>query len=415
MQLVSAAAPKMFSDALATHSPTATLNGQRPSSGGLPTSPWPAPTNSAASAQRKAALCPAAGTTARPQVRRRLGAGAFRRPRAPATSAPVRLFDPRRHDAYAQGTDTQSTDTQSTDTQSTDTQSTDTQSTDTQSTGTQRTGPPAADQIAPTSVRHADGPRVTPSAIRDEPAVGNQTNRLPRACAGAAQIAHFDSPRRNPRAQRNAPTGNRRCRVAPVRHATGPRTTSSAIRDEPTLGSQTVRLPRAWVVAVWIRHFDSPRRNPYAQRNALTGTRPDRVGLARNATVPRTTPSSIRDEPTAGNQVIGLSVAHAACARVDHFEPARRNPYAQKHRTTSTGRSGVRAPSGRPAPDAVCHPTWPSIVGRPIDLAHRPAPRTQVSLSASARRNLCAQRTSKFSPSDIASVPSRPAGPGKPP
>ena len=156
MQLVSAAAPKMFSDALATRSPSATLNGQRLSSGGLPTFPWPAPANSAASAQRKDALCPAAGTTARPQVRRRLRAGAIRRPRAPTTSAPVRLFDPRRHDAYAQGTDTQSTDTQ-------------------------RTGPPAADEIAPTSVRHADGPRVTPSAIRYEPAVGNQTIRLPRA------------------------------------------------------------------------------------------------------------------------------------------------------------------------------------------------------------------------------------------
>jgi len=54
MQIVSASAVEMFCDALATRSPNATPTGRRLSTGGLPTCPWPAATNPAATTQRKA-------------------------------------------------------------------------------------------------------------------------------------------------------------------------------------------------------------------------------------------------------------------------------------------------------------------------------------------------------------------------
>jgi hypothetical protein len=119
MHLVSAAAVEFLSDTPALRSPNATLIGQALSSGRLPACSWPAPPNPAAAAPCSRAVQPAAGETAPPEVRRCQEPGAIRRARAPATSAPVRLFDSARRNAYAQSTDTQSVGPHSTDTNST--------------------------------------------------------------------------------------------------------------------------------------------------------------------------------------------------------------------------------------------------------------------------------------------------------
>jgi hypothetical protein len=124
MHLVSAAAVEFLSDTPALRSPNATLIGQALSSGRLPACSWPAPPNPAAAAPCKAGVRPAVGKTAPPEMQQCQEPGVIRRPRTPATSAPVRLFDSARHNAYAQSTGAQSTGTQSTGTQSTDTQST---------------------------------------------------------------------------------------------------------------------------------------------------------------------------------------------------------------------------------------------------------------------------------------------------
>src|SRR5580700_10532593 len=178
MHLVSAAALEIFTDAPARRSPNATLIGQALSSGGLPACPWRAPTSPAVAAQRKAGLREAAGTTAPPEAQQCQEPGTIRRPRAPATNAPVRLFDSPRRNAYTQSTGTHSTDAHSTDTHSPATW--------------------AADEVASTPTRSAVGLRVTPSAIRDEPTVGNKAVGLPRARAPSARVGHSNTARRNP-------------------------------------------------------------------------------------------------------------------------------------------------------------------------------------------------------------------------
>ena len=119
MHLVSAAAVEFLSDTPALRSPNATLIGQALSSGRLPACSWPAPPNPAAAAPCKAGVRPAVGKTAPPEMQQCQEPGVIRRPRTPATSAPVRLFDSARRNAYAQSTDTQSVGPHSTDTHST--------------------------------------------------------------------------------------------------------------------------------------------------------------------------------------------------------------------------------------------------------------------------------------------------------
>jgi 4-hydroxy-3-polyprenylbenzoate decarboxylase len=86
---------------------------------------------------------------------------------------------------------------------------------------------------------------VTPSAIRAEPAVKNQTTDLPRAPATRAQIGHSEPARRNPYAQRTRPLAPDHAVSAPARPAATPRVTPSAIRVEPAVKNQTTDLPRA--------------------------------------------------------------------------------------------------------------------------------------------------------------------------
>ena len=169
-----------------------------------------------------------------------------------------------------------------------------TQSTSTQSTTTQRTGSPPAGGIAPTSARHADGPRVPPSEIRDEPAVGNQPMRHPGAWAAAAQIRQFDSPRRYRYTQRTRLLAPGDSAPAPASHAAGPR---QAVCDpgRATRPRPDHRPPQAQAVAAQIRHFNSPRRNPNTQR-----TRPQPpvdTAPARRAASLRLAPSVTRPGP----------------------------------------------------------------------------------------------------------------------
>jgi len=149
MQFDSAAPLKIFSEALAPHLPNATLTGQRLSSGGLPICPCPAPTSPAVAAQRKAGLREAAGTTAPTEARQCQQPGAIRRHRAPATRAPVPLFDSARRNPYAQ-----------------------------------RTRPLAPDHAAP--ARRPVGLRPAPAAIGPRPAIAGRAIDFPHKPATCA-------------------------------------------------------------------------------------------------------------------------------------------------------------------------------------------------------------------------------------
>jgi hypothetical protein len=295
MQLVSAAAPEIFSDALALRSPNATLIGQALSPGGLPACPWPASTNPAAPAPPKAGLRPAAGKTAPPEARQCQKPGTIRRPRAPATSPRVKLFDSPRRNAYAQSARAR-----------------------------------AAHEIAPTPARPAVSLRVTPSAIRDEPTLGNQSVGLPRARASSARIDHSNSPRRNPYAQRTRPLAPHDAASTTARRAAGLLETPAAVRDEPAIGNPTTDRPHAPATAARLGHFDPARRNPYAQRTRTLEPDDAASTTARHTAGPRKTPATIRDEPTARIQTTDRRRAPANAARLGHFDPACRNPYAQR-------------------------------------------------------------------------------------
>jgi hypothetical protein len=185
MQLDSAAALRMFRDALAPCSPNATLTGQTLSSGSLPTCPLPAPTHPAAAAQRKAGLRPAAGTAAMPGARHRQQAGAVRHPRAPATSARVGYFDAARRNPYAQSMRLL-----------------------------------AHDNAASPPPRHAAEPLATRCAIPDGPTVGNQTIGLP---------AHLQPPPRS--AISTLPATTRTPRGRARWHSTAPPRCRPALRS----------------------------------------------------------------------------------------------------------------------------------------------------------------------------------------
>jgi hypothetical protein len=381
MHLVSAAALEIFTDAPARRSPNATLIGQALSSGGLPACPWRAPTSPAVAAQRKAGLREAAGTTAPPEAQQCQEPGTIRRPRAPATSAPLRLFDSPRRNAYTQSTGTQSTGTQSTGTQSTGTHSTDAHSTDTHSPATW-----AADEVASTPARSAVGLRVTPSAIRDEPTVGNKAVGLPRARAPSARVGHSNTARRNPYAQRPRPLAPDDAASATARCAAGPRETSATIRDEPTVGKQTIDRRRAPATAARIGNFDPARRNAYAQR--MHPLAPDDAVLAppRHAAGPHARPSAIRHEPTIGDQTIELPRTRPTRAQLDHFDPARRNAYAQRTGSpTPDDAAPARRPAGLRLAPAAARP-GPAIAGRAGGLPHKPVTCAHGGLNGFARR-----------------------------
>ncbi len=391
MQLVSATALEMFRDALAPRSPNATLTGQTLSSGSLPTRPLTAPTHPAAAAQRKASLRPAAGTTALPEARHRQQAGAVRHPRPPATSARAGHFDAARRNPYAQ-----------------------------------RMRLLAHDDAASPPPRHAVDPLAAPSAIRDEPTVGDHTIGLPRAPATSARVGHFDAARRNPYAQRGRLLAPDNAASPAARHVAGPLATPSAIRDEPTVGNQISGLPHAPATSAPVGHVDTARRNPYAQRPSPLA--PDDTGTAppRSVSGPRG-PSAIRNPPTVGNRTIELVRARATRAQAGHLDRARRNPYAQRTRPLAPDDAGIvppRSVSGpRATPSAIRNP--PTVGNQTIDLPGARATRAQVGHFDPARRYPYAQRTDSarsgtctqspgtfpsgtFPPGDTAAVSSRP-------
>jgi hypothetical protein len=90
--------------------------------------------------------------------------------------------------------------------------------------------------------------------------------RHPRAPAASSPVRLFDPRRRNPYSQRMRPLAPDSAASPPVRHADVSRATASAIRDEPTVGNQTTDLPGTRATHAQVGHFDPARRNPYAQR-----------------------------------------------------------------------------------------------------------------------------------------------------
>jgi len=294
-------------------------------------------------------------------------------PRAHATRAEVWRFDPRRRDPYAQST-----------------------------------GPRAADEIAPTSAHHADAPRVTPSAIRTEATVGNQITDRPCARATHAQAGHFEPVRRNPYAQRTHPLAPDDTVSAPAR---APRLTPSAIRDEPNVGNPTTDLPRARATRAQAGHFEPARRNPYAQRTRPLAPDNAASAPARPAAGPRVTPSVIRDEPPVANQTTSRPHTPVTYAQAGHFEPARRNPYAQRTRPPApddTASAPARhAAVPRVTPSAI-HDE-PPVANQITDRPRARATRAQPGHSDSARRNQYAQRPGPPAPDDAAPA-HRPAG-----
>ena len=310
MQLVSAAARKTFSDAPAARPPNETMTGQRLSFGGRSTLPSPAPTNRTVASQPKVGRRAAAGTTTAPEVRLRQRAEATRHPRARPTEAQVRHFDPARRNPYAQGT-----------------------------------GPLAPDNAASAPAGHAAGPRVTPSAIRDEPTVENQTTDLSRAHPTAAQIGHFETPRRNPYAQRTGPLAPNN--AASACRAAGPRATPPALRHQPLPGTRPSPVPA--------RGRRRPRpafRNcppqPVRPEDAPAGTRRGRVEApaCRSAHDAIGNPAQVRHGGPSHRPFPRATSAHGVLP-----DSARRNPCAQRTPQIPTGqhRLGVAPPCRPPA------------------------------------------------------------------
>ena len=215
----------------------------------------------------------------------------------------------------------------------------------------QRSRPLVPDDAASATARHAAGPRVTPAAIRDEPTARNQATNRRRTPATAVGVGHFDPARRNAYARSMRPLAPGDGVLAPPRHAAGPCVTPCAVQDEPTVRNQTTNLPRARATRAQAGHFNPPRRNPYAQ-----GTRPmapDDAASAptRSAVGPRATPSAIRHQRTVRKQTIDLPRARPTRAQRDHLDPARRNAYAQR--------------TGSPAPDDAAPARRPVCAWRP--------------------------------------------------
>jgi hypothetical protein len=239
-----------------------------------------------------------------------------RRPRAPATSAPVGFS------IHAAATRAPRAGTPEH---------------EPQSTSTQRTGSPPADEIAPTSARHADGPRVPPSEIRDEPAVGNQPMCHPGAQAVAAQVRHFNSPRRNPYTQRIRPLAP--LDTAPARHAAGPRAKPSAIPGEPPSETRPPTSParRRSPPRSGISILPAATRTPRGPAHSLPSI-PRRCAEPPACAWPRLPPAQARRR---GPRHRPLHTP-ATRAQVSPAASARHNPHNQRPSTFPPGDTAYR-------------------------------------------------------------------------
>ncbi len=133
-----------------------------------------------------------------------------------------------------------------------------------------------------------------------------EANRRPRARATCAGIVHFDSARRNPYAQKTRALTPDAAVSASARHADRPRVTSSALRAELTVGNQATDLPRAGATRAQVRHFDPARRNSCAQRMRALALDDAMSAPGCHVASPRLPPYAIRAEPTVENQTIDL-------------------------------------------------------------------------------------------------------------
>jgi hypothetical protein len=233
-----------------------------------------------------------------------------------------------------------------------------------------------------------------------------EATRHPRARPTEAQVRHFDPARRNPYAQGTGPLAPDNAASAPAGHAAGPRVTPSAIRDEPTVENQTTDLARAHPTAAQLGHFETPRRNPYAQRTGPLA--PSNAAPARRAAGPRATPPALRHQPTPGNRTTGLPHACATRTQVGHFDPARRNPYAQRTRSLAPAEAASKhQPAGPRMTQSAIRPKS-AMAGRATNLSQgQPPPTASSPTPPAATRAPRGHR--RFPPGNIASVSPLPA------
>jgi hypothetical protein len=85
--------------------------------------------------------------------------------------------------------------------------------------------------------------------------------------------------------------------------------------------AEATRYPRARPTDDQVRHFDPARRNPYAQGTGPLAPDNAASAPAGYAASPRVMPSAIRDEPTVENRPTDLSRAGAIAAQGGHFDP----------------------------------------------------------------------------------------------
>ena len=233
-------------------------------------------------------------------------------------------------------------------------------------------------------------PRVTPSAIQDEPTVANPTIDLPSARATCARTEHFDSACHNPYAQSARP-------LAPddpvsARRPIGVRLTPSAIPPGPSIAGRAIDLPHAPATCTQFGLSDSSRRNPYAKRTRPSA--PDDAVAARRPTGLRLTPSAIRPTPSIAGRAINRPRTRAIVTQSGLSDSSRHNPCAQRTRPPALDDAVAARHSThlRLTPSAIRPGS--SIVGQAINLPNTRATCTQFGLSDSSRRNAYAQSTS---------------------